>query len=169
MGMFTSTKFETLEELFIAQLRDLYDAEQRLTKALPKMRDAANGASLKEAFSSHLVETERQVERLEEVFRLIGESPKAETCEAMKGLLKEGDEMLEANGNPDVLDAGLIAAAQRVEHYEIAGYGTARALAKRLGHQAAAELLQDTLDEESNADCTLTNVAETCANVSAPK
>lgn len=169
MGMFTSKKYETLEELFIAQIQDLYDAEQRLTKALPKMRDAANDSMLKQAFSSHLAETERQVERLEEVFRLIGESPKAETCEAMKGLIKEGEEMLEAKGNPDVLDAGLIAAAQRVEHYEMAGYGTARALAQRLGHRDAAELLGTTLEEEADADRKLTSVAETHSNVGAPK
>ncbi|MBA2116279.1 ferritin-like domain-containing protein [Bremerella alba] len=169
MGLFTSKKYETLEELFIAQIEDLYDAEQRLTKALPKMRDAATDAMLKEAFSSHLVETERQVERLEEVFRLIGKSPKAETCEAMKGLLKEGEEMLDAKGNADVLDAGLIAAAQRVEHYEMAGYGTARALANRLGHRDAAELLGVTLEEEANADRKLSSVAETHSNVTAPK
>jgi len=169
MGMFTSKKFETLEELFIAQIQDLYDAEQRMTKALPKMEEAATDAMLKQAFSSHLAETERQIERLEEVFRLIGEKPKAETCEAMKGLIKEGEEILEAKGNPDVLDAGLIAAAQRVEHYEMAGYGTARALAKQLGHQDVAELLNTTLEEEADADRKLTSVAETHSNVSAPK
>lgn len=169
MGLFTSKKFNTLEELFVAQLHDLYDAEQQLTMALPKMRDAANSTPLKEAFAHHLTETERQVERLEEVFRMIGEEPKRETCAAMKGLIAEGEEMINAKGDPAVLDAGLIAAAQRVEHYEMAGYGTARTLAKRLGHLNAAELLQDTLDEEGAADEKLTEVAETYANVQAPQ
>ena len=169
MGLFTSKKFESLDELFLAQVQDLYDAEQRLTKALPKMEESANDAMLKQAFSSHLAETERHVERLEEVFRLIGEKPKAETCEAMKGLIKEGEEILSATGNPDVLDAGLIAAAQRVEHYEIAGYGTARALAKQLGHLDVADLLGTTLEEEAEADRKLTSVAETHSNVSAPR
>ena len=169
MGLFSSKSYDTLEELFIAQIRDLYDAEERLTKALPKMRDAANDASLKNAFASHLTETERQVDRLEEVFRMIGESPKAETCDAMKGLIKEGEEMIEAKGNDAVLDAGLIACAQRVEHYEIAGYGTARTLALRLGYRDVAELLQDTLKEEAGADEKLTSVAESYANVAAPK
>lgn len=169
MGLFTSKQFDTLEDLFIAQLQDLYDAEQRLVKAIPKMQDAANEQPLKDAFAHHLSETERQVERLEEVFRLIGQKPKAETCDAMKGLVSEGEEMINAKGDPMVIDAGLIAAAQRVEHYEIAGYGTARTLAKRLGHMQAAELLQDTLDEESAADRKLTAVAETFANLQAPK
>ncbi len=169
MGLFTSKSFDSLEELFIAQIQDLYDAEQRLTKALPKMEEAANDAMLKQAFSSHLAETERQVERLEEVFRLIGQKPKAETCEAMKGLIKEGEEMLEAKGDPDVLDAGLIAAAQRVEHYEMAGYGTARAFAQKLGYLDVAELLGTTLEEEADADRKLTSVADTHSNVAAPK
>jgi len=169
MGMFTSQRYETLEELFVCQLKDLYDAENRLVKALPKMRDAANSPTLKEAFSNHLIETERQVERLEEVFRSIGSKAEAETCDAMKGLISEGEDMIDAKGDPNVLDAGLIASAQRVEHYEIAGYGTARTLAKQLGHLDAAELLQNTLDEEASADSTLTMIAETTVNAAAPK
>lgn len=169
MGMFTSKNFETLDELFVAQLQDLYDAEQRLTKALPKMAEAANSDQLKNAFKHHLAETETQVNRLEQVFQTLGEEPKAKTCDAMKGLISEGDELVGAKGNSAVIDAGLIAAAQRVEHYEIAGYGTARALATQLGHQRAAELLEQTLDEEAAADRKLTEIAETYANVAATR
>ena len=169
MGLFTSMQLNTLEDLFLCQIKDLYDAEQRLCKALPKMRDAAHEQPLKDAFDHHLRETERHVERLEEVFRTIGQEPKAETCDAMKGLITEGEHIISATGDPMVIDAGLIAAAQRVEHYEIAGYGTARTLANRLGHTIAAELLQDTLDEEAAADRKLTAVAEAFSNVQAPK
>jgi ferritin-like metal-binding protein YciE len=164
MGLFTSKRFDTLDDLFVAQLDDLYDAEQQLTKALPKMARAADATPLKDAFEHHLEETKSQVNRLEQIFDLLGHEPKRETCEAMKGLINEGEELVQAKGDPAVKDAGLIAAAQRVEHYEIAGYGTARALASRLGLDRAATLLQHTLDEEAAADRHLTQVAESYAN-----
>jgi ferritin-like metal-binding protein YciE len=167
MGLFTNLKFDSLDDLFHEQLQDLYDAEHRLTEALPKMVEAAHSPELKQAFNQHLMETRGQVGRLEEVFQTLGLEPKRSTCEAMKGLLSEGDEVLSATGDPDVKDAALIAAAQRVEHYEIAGYGTVRTLAHRLGHHQIAELLQETLDEEGNADKILTEVAESSVNIQA--
>jgi ferritin-like metal-binding protein YciE len=167
MGLFTSLKLETLDDLLLEQIKDLYDAEQRLTKALPKMADAAHSTQLKAAFKHHLTETEGQVTRLEQVFKLLETKPESKTCDAMKGLLSEGDEVLSANGDPAVIDAALIAAAQRVEHYEMAGYGTARTLARQLGLTRVAELLQQTLDEEGNADTKLTEIAETSVNAQA--
>jgi ferritin-like metal-binding protein YciE len=164
MGLFTSTEFTSLEQLYIDQLQDLYDAEQRLTDALPKMAEAASSPQLAQAFRNHLQETERQIERLERVFEIAGVSPKRKTCEAMKGLISEGNEVVTATGDPDVKDAALIAAAQRVEHYEMAGYGTVRTFARRLGHHEAEELLQSTLDEEGGADHKLTAIAETLVN-----
>ena len=164
MALFTNENFETLDDLLIAQLQDLYDAEKRLTKALPEMVDAAENTQLKTAFESHLHETEGHVARLEKVFGMLGTDVKAKTCEAMKGLLKEGDEMASAKGNAAVRDAALIAAAQRVEHYEIAGYGTARTFADRLGHTEVARILQRTLDEEGAADKKLTQIAEQSIN-----
>ena len=164
MGLFSSMSLNSLDDLFVVQIQDLYDAEQRLTKALPKMAEAATSNTLKSAFQSHLRETERHVERLEEVFRAIGLSPESETCEAMKGLIAEGDEAISAGGDPTVRDAALIAAAQRVEHYEIAGYGTVRTLAMTLGRPELADILQETLDEESACDKKLTRIAESSVN-----
>jgi ferritin-like metal-binding protein YciE len=146
MAFFTSTNLDSLDTLFYDQIQDIYDAEQRLVQALPKMAEAACNGQLRNAFEQHLAETERQVERLEQVFELTGQTPKAKTCEAMKGLISEGEEVIDATGDDDVRDAALIAAAQRVEHYEIAAYGTARTFALRLGHLRAAELLQESLD-----------------------
>jgi ferritin-like metal-binding protein YciE len=164
MGLFTSTEFNSLEQLYIDQLQDLYDAEHRLTEALPKMADAAASPQLAQAFRDHLQETERQIERLERVFEIAGVAPKRKTCDAMKGLVSEGSEIINAAGDADVKDAALIAAAQRVEHYEMAGYGTVRTFARRLGHHEAEELLQATLDEEGAADHKLTAIAETVVN-----
>ena len=144
------------------QLRDLYDAETRLVEALPKMVEAAAAPELKAAFKSHLAETENQVTRLEQAFEMLSTKPKAETCDAMKGLLKEGDKVIMGSGDASVRDAALIAAAQRVEHYEMAGYGAARNFAQRLGRQDVARLLQQTLDEEGNADKKLTQIADNC-------
>jgi ferritin-like metal-binding protein YciE len=169
MGLFTSTEFNSFEDLFLDQLQDIYDAEQRITQALPKMAEAAHSAELKQAFENHLAETERQVARLESVFEMIGQTAKAKTCDAMKGLISEGEEIVQATGDPAVCDAALIAAAQRVEHYEISAYGTARAFALRLGRADAAELLQDTLEEEKAADRTLTEIAERSVNVQAER
>jgi len=167
MGLFTTTEFNNMEQLFEHQLKDLYDAEQRLTKALPKMAERAHNDQLKDAFQSHLRETEGHVQRLETIFGKLDQKPETETCEAMKGLIEESDEILDAKGDEDVIDAALIAAAQRVEHYEMAGYGTARNFARRLGNADIAALLQETLDEESSADSKLTAIAEQSVNPSA--
>jgi ferritin-like metal-binding protein YciE len=163
----TSLKLESVEDLFLEELRDLYDAESQLLKALPKMAEAAAAPALKMAFSQHLEQTKGHVGRLDRVFRELGAKPSGETCEAMKGLVKEGEQFVEAKGDPSVRDAGLIGAAQRVEHYEMAGYGTARSLAKRLGYQEIATILQETLEEEGEADKKLTAVAENEVNVRA--
>jgi ferritin-like metal-binding protein YciE len=164
MPLFTSTEFNSFNDLFVNQIEDLYDAEQRLTKALPKMAEAAHSSQLKQAFQSHLTETEGHVSRLEQIFREISVEPKRETCEAMKGLIAEGEEMIKAHGDPDVKDAALIAAAQRVEHYEMSGYGTARAFARRLGLTQAATFLEQTLSEEKAADEKLNRIAESSVN-----
>jgi ferritin-like metal-binding protein YciE len=165
MGLFTSSAaLNTFDDLFLEQLQDLYDAEQRLTRALPRMAAAAHNTSLKSAFQEHLRQTENHVSRLEQVFKQLGKSAQSRTCEAMKGLVAEADEVISASGDPDVKDAALIAAAQRVEHYEIAGYGTARTFAQRLGRQDAAKLLQETLDEEAATDKKLTALAEQYIN-----
>lgn len=167
MGLFSSKEFSTLEDLFIEQIQDLYDAENRLVDALPKMAEAATSPQLKSAFQHHLSETQGQVNRLESVFKQLGKDAKRESCEAMKGLIKEGEEVVEAKGDSAVKDAALIAAAQRVEHYEMAGYGAARAFAQQLGRHDLAQLLQQTLDEEGNADKKLTQIAESFANLQA--
>ena len=167
MALFGGNEFNSLDDLFVNQIEDLYDAENRLTKALPKMADAAASSSLKQAFQSHLRETEGHVARLETIFREVKVDPKRETCEAMKGLISEGEDMIGATGDSDVKDAALIAAAQRVEHYEISGYGTARTIAQRLGLTDVAALLQQTLEEEKAADQKLTTIAESSVNVRA--
>ncbi|WP_153556906.1 YciE/YciF ferroxidase family protein [Roseimaritima sediminicola] len=167
MGLFTSTEFNSLEDLLVEQLQDLYDAEHRLVEALPKMAEAASSSELKQAFREHLEETKGHVQRLEQAFKLLDRSAKRESCEAMKGLVKEGEEMIEAKGDPMVRDAALIAAAQRVEHYEMAGYGSARNFAQRCGRSDVADLLQQTLQEEGNADKKLSSIAESSVNVAA--
>ena len=164
MPIFSSTNLKSLDGLLVEQLKDLYDAESRLLVALPEMAEAASSTDLKRAFQSHLGETQDHVRRLDQVFDILGEGPETTTCEAMKGLLKEGKEMIEAKGDPNVKDAALIASAQRVEHYEIASYGTARTFAERLGHVEAARILQQTLDEEGAADKKLTQIAEDSIN-----
>ncbi|QDV36498.1 YciE/YciF ferroxidase family protein [Tautonia plasticadhaerens] len=167
MGLFTSKELNSMEDLVCDQLGDLYDAEQRLTKALPKMANAAHDAKLKAGIEAHLRETEGQVTRLEQAFKAMGKEPKAVTCNAIKGLISEGEEVIDAKGDPDVKDAALIAAAQRVEHYEIAAYGSARNFALRHGNQTVARLLQETLDEEKATDAKLTELAESSINVKA--
>jgi ferritin-like metal-binding protein YciE len=159
-----SIRLDNLENVLVLQLQDLYSAEDQLISALPKMADAASSHELKQAFLSHLQETRNHKTRLEQAFRLLGEEKKAETCEAMEGLISEGEEVMGLEGEPDVKDAALIAAAQRVEHYEIAGYGCARTFARRLGHESVANLLQQTLDEEANADKILTHIGESIVN-----
>ena len=165
MGLFSSSAaLNSFDDLFVEQLQDLYDAEQRLTKALPKMAAAAHNPALKAAFEEHLRQTQNQVTRLEQVFKSIGKTAQTKTCEAMKGLVDEGSEIISGSGDPDVKDAALIAAAQRVEHYEIAGYGTVRTFAQRLGRSEAARLLQQTLEEEAETDRKLTGLAERAIN-----
>lgn len=165
----TSLKLESVQDLFLAELRDLHDAEKQLVDALPKMADAASSRELKKAFSHHLEETKKHVTRLDQIFKNLSEEPKGETCEAMKGLIKEGEEFIHAKGKPEVRDAGLIGAAQRVEHYEMAGYGTAKTLAQRLGFQDIAKILDTTLKEEKATDEKLTTVAEGNVNPTATR
>lgn len=150
------------KKLYIDELKDLYSAETQLTTALPKLAKAASAPALQQAFESHLAETKGHVQRLEQIFQGLDRSPKGKKCKGMAGLIEEGAELLEEQGKLDaaVLDAGLIGAAQRVEHYEIAAYGTVRTFAQQLGDQAAAQLLQQTLDEEYAADQKLTALAE---------
>jgi ferritin-like metal-binding protein YciE len=164
MGIFTSEQFDSLEELFEHELKDLYDAEHRLVDALPKLAEKASNAQLKKAFESHLRQTEKHVERLESIFDELGISAEREKCDAMTGLIKEGSHVLDAKGDTNVLDAALIAAAQRCEHYEIAAYGTARSFAKQLGNNYAVELLEQTLDEEKATDKKLTQIALAAVN-----
>jgi ferritin-like metal-binding protein YciE len=142
------------------KLKDLYSAEKQLLEALPKMAKNAQDPKLKAAFEKHLKETEVQKQRIEQVCEMIGISPGRTKCKAMEGLVEEGEGMIEEDADPDVKDAGLIASAQRVEHYEIAGYGTAAHYAERLGHTAAAKLLRQTLDEEQATDTALNNLAK---------
>jgi ferritin-like metal-binding protein YciE len=153
---------DTLQDVLNDQLRDLLNAEKQLVKALPKMAKASSSADLRKAIENHLEETQGHVERLTEIFELLGESPKGKTCKAMEGLIEEGKEIIEdkSEGAPAAVDAALIAAAQRVEHYEISAYGSARAFAEQLGLTQVAKLLQKTLDEESEANETLTEVAK---------
>ncbi len=157
-------KLDTLNKLYVEELRDLYNAENQLLKALPKMAKGASSAELKQAFEDHLEETQGHIERLEEIFKGLDENPKGKTCKAMKGLVEEGSEILEEDGEESVLDAGIIAAAQKVEHYEIASYGTVRTWASLLGEEEAADLLQQTLDEEGEADKRLNELAEEIVN-----
>ena len=160
-------KLDSLETLYVEELRDLYNAENQLLKALPKMAKAASSPELQQAFEEHLDQTQEHVDRLEEIFDKLGQSPKGKKCKAMEGLIEEGSEILEEEGDPSVIDAGIIAAAQKVEHYEIASYGTVRAFANMLGEEDAAELLQQTLDEEGETDKRLTELAEEIVNVEA--
>lgn len=151
---------DTLNDLFIEQLRDTLNAEKQLVKALPKMSKGANSSLLSEAIDAHLEETKNHVVRLEEVFESIGETPRGKKCKGMEGLIEEGQEALDEEGDPAVLDAAIIAAAQRVEHYEIAAYGCLMHYAELLGHTEAVRLLQQTLDEEKAADEKLTQVSD---------
>jgi ferritin-like metal-binding protein YciE len=157
-------KLDTLEKLYVDELRDIYNAENQLLKALPKMAKGASSPDLKNAFETHLRQTESHVERLEQIFADLDESPKGKTCHAMKGLIEEGSEILKEDGEESVLDAGIIVAAQKVEHYEMAAYGSARTFARLLGQEKAAELLQTTLDEESETNESLNQLAESMVN-----
>src|SRR5271168_1013046 len=152
-------KTNHLKHLYIEELRDLYNAENQLVKALPKMAKAATSEELQTGFEEHLEQTKGHVARLEEIFRAMGESPKGKQCKGMEGLIKEGGEMIEENLAPEELDAGLISAAQRVEHYEIAGYGCVSTYAKLLGEEEAEKILRETLQEEKDTDEKLTQLA----------
>jgi ferritin-like metal-binding protein YciE len=160
-------KLDSLEELYVEELRDLYNAEHQILKALPKMAKAASSPNLEKGFQEHLQQTKGHVERLDQIFSDLGKSSKGKKCEAMEGLLKEGAELLEADAEASVLDAALIAAAQRVEHYEIAGYGCVRTYARLLGHGEATKLLQQILDEERRTDEKLTELAVGSINTQA--
>jgi ferritin-like metal-binding protein YciE len=160
-------ELETLKDLYIEELRDLYSAETQILKAMPKMIKSSSHAELQRAFTLHQKQTERQVQRLERIFKDLKTSPKGKKCHGMEGLLEEGKELISEKPDADVLDAGLIAAAQHVEHYEIAGYGTVRTYATQLGFAKHAELLQQTLDEEKETDQLLTAIAERRINLDA--
>ena len=162
-----ASKMATLEDLYTDMLKDLYSAEKQLVKALPKMAKNAESPDLQKAFQEHLKQTEGHVERIERIFSELDGSPRGKKCVGMEGLIEEGNELLQEDTEPNVLDAGLIAAAQKVEHYEIASYGTARAWAERLGYNNAARLLQQTLEEESMANEKLTKIAESHINMEA--
>ena len=157
-------KIESMEELLLEKIDDLNDAEKRLVKALPKMVQASTSMNLRQAFESHLRQTEGHVNRLETIFRQMGKDPKGQTCDAMKGLVSEGEDIVSHIEQSPLRDAGLIAAANRVEHYEIAGYGSARTFAQTLGLSQAASLLDQTLQEEKEADQKLTQIAESMVN-----
>jgi len=157
----------TLREAFLDEIRDIYHAEKQLVKALPKLARAATHPDLKSALETHLAETENQVNRIEQVFELVGEKAETKTCAGMAGIIEEGSDVLGEDVDPQVLDAMIIASAQRAEHYEIAAYGTVATWAESLGLSDAAELLRETLDEEKDADETLTAIAEASVNASA--
>ncbi len=160
-------KITTLEDLYLEAIRDLYNAEGQLVKALPKMAKAATAERLTEAFENHLAQTEEHVARLEKVFTSLGVVVRGKKCVAMEGLIEEGKELIESEIEPNVLDAGLIAAAQKVEHYEIASYGTVRVWAEMLGYNDQVELLSQTLAEEKETDVLLTELAESAVNAEA--
>lgn len=160
-------EMQTLQDLYIEELKDLYNAENQILKALPKMIRAASHPQLKRAFTSHERQTRQHVKRLERIFRGLGETPKGKKCVGMQGIIQEGAELIQERPEPDVLDAGLIAAAQHVEHYEIAGYGCVRTYARLLGQEDHAALLQQTLDEEKDTDELLTSLAEASINLQA--
>lgn len=160
MALF-SMKLENLQQLFVKELRDLYDAENQITDALPKLIDAAHHSDLKNALQQHLSVTQQQIARLDRIFEMLNEKATGESCKGMKGLIKEGDDIVSTGGDPSTVDAGIISAAQRVEHYEMAGYGTVRTYAELLGQDEMARLLQQTLDEEAEANNALTEIAGT--------
>lgn len=151
---------ETLEELFVEEIRDLYDAEKQIAKALPKLAKAASSEELQTAFEEHLEQTKKQIDRLEQVFELMDEKAKGKTCKAMKGLIEEGNEIAAEEMMEHFTDLALIGAAQKVEHYEISAYGTARTMAEEIGNDEAVQLLEETLKEEEATDKRLTEIAK---------
>ncbi|MDB5300818.1 MAG: ferritin-like protein [Phycisphaerales bacterium] len=160
-------QMDDLQDLYVEELRDLYSAENQLVKALPKMAKAASNEQLAQSFQQHLEQTRGHVDRLKQVFDKLGKKQTGKMWKGMQGLIEEAKELMEEDADPEVMDAGLIAAAQRVEHYEIAGYGTVRSFAKLLGDNAAAKLLQQTLNEEGETDKKLSKLAESTINIEA--
>jgi ferritin-like metal-binding protein YciE len=154
-------ELDTLKALYVDELKDLWSAEKQILKALPRMIRAAESKKLKRAFTTHERQTRQHVKRLERIFKELDESPRGKKCVGMEGLLEEGADLIKEKPEPDVLDAGLITAAQHVEHYEMAGYGTVRTWARLLGQEDQAKVLQQTLDEEGDTDKLLTTIAET--------
>lgn len=167
MAHLTGMTLNTLDDLFIAQIEDLYDAEARLAEAMPGMVEKATRPQLKAAMQKHLREAQGHATRLENIQRTLGVEPKRHTCQAMKGLIAEGSEVLNSSGDPDVIDAAIIAVLQRIKHYEIAGYGVARGLAHRIGRDNLAHLLDTTLQEEGAADKELCEIAQCSTNMEA--
>jgi ferritin-like metal-binding protein YciE len=163
MGLFT-TPIKTMDDLYKHQLQDIYYAEKQITKGLTEMIAKANNASLKQAFQKHLGETEQQIKRLDEAFRMLGQEPKGTTCPAIDGIISEARELISDCGDPDVCDAAMIAAAQAVEHYEITRYGTLITWSKQLGKNDVARVLEQTLNEEKATDKALTSLAEASIN-----
>ncbi len=159
MALF-SMNVENLQQLFVEQLRDLYDGEQQITEALPKLIGKASNPQLKSALQEHLQITKGQISRLEQIFQSLNEKPSGETCKGMKGVIKEGDDLVSKANDPSVRDASIITSAQRVEHYEIAGYGTVKTYARQLGKQEFSRILDQILEEEKEADQKLTQIAE---------
>ena len=159
-----AAKEKTLNDLFVEALKDVYHAEKQILRALPKMAKAAESEELRQAFQTHREETERQVERLEEVFELVGKPARGKPCQAMQGIIEEGKEVMEDFADSEALDAGLIDAAQAVEHYEICRYGTLRSWAMQFGMRDAARLLEQTLEEEKKTDELLSKLAESAVN-----
>jgi ferritin-like metal-binding protein YciE len=164
MGLFANLWLESMDDLLLAGLEELFDAERRLANAFPRMWEAASDSGLKQAFKDHLHKTQRHVARLERAFGLLGQRPTGKTCEAMKGLIAHGEEIISADGEAEIRDIALIEAAQRVAYYEIAAYDSARKFAQQLGRPDLAALLQETLDEERAADEKLTQIAESAVS-----
>ena len=162
-------KLQSLHDLYLSELKDLYSAENQIIKALPKVIEKTTSPELRQALESHLEQTRGHVTRLEEVFQMHGEEPKKMKCKGMQGVLDEGEEMLGFDATPDVRDAAIISSCQRVEHYEIAAYGSVRTYAEQMGHDRAAAILQQTLDEEKEADEKLTDIAESRVNIEATR
>ncbi|HEV7365986.1 MAG TPA: ferritin-like domain-containing protein [Gemmatimonadales bacterium] len=158
---------DSLDKLFLEELRDMYNGEKQITRALPKMAKAAENPELQQAFTKHLKETEGQIQRLEKIFQQLGEAVRGKTCKGLQGILEEGKEMMEEDGEEAVLDAALISAAQKVEHYEIASYGCLRTYAQLLGHDEVVRLLEQNLAEEEAADKKLTQLGESGINEAA--
>ena len=167
MGLFTGTTYSDMKDLYTAQLKDMYDAEQRIAKTLPKMQEKADSAQLKQSFGDQITETKAQIARLEKAFSLLGESAKGQACEATKGLVKEVEETLDASGDEHVIDAALIANGQRIQHYNIAGYGCLTNFAKRCGQHEAAGLYAESADEAGKADQRMSQIAEGSVNAQA--